>query len=82
MRNTKKCVRPLAGAGIEIFPVPVQKWLRRVRPLAGAGIEILKMAEAEKNPAVRPLAGAGIEMRLPDERLRAVLRSPPRGGGN
>ncbi len=30
---------------------------------------------------VRPLAGAGIEMRLPDERLRAVLVRPLAGAG-
>ena len=37
----KQLVRPLAGAGIEIWKYLPQRALPAVRPLAGAGIEIV-----------------------------------------
>ena len=56
------CVRPLAGAGIEIVQ-PFQNCTNlRVRPLAGAGIEMMISPSSSTPQWVRPLAGAGIEI--------------------
>ena len=56
------CVRPLAGAGIEMMFTPLLTGVTVVRPLAGAGIEIGCPAVGPARPLVRPLTGAGIEM--------------------
>ena len=77
-----RCVRPLAGAGIEIYIRDTNTAPLIVRPLAGAGIEITKDLSNLTTKQVRPLAGAGIEIQVSRD-LKLVARgSPPHGGGN
>ena len=74
-------VRPLAGAGIEIFNAVMLAFGKRFAPSRGRELK----SDCDGRPGgmayVRPLAGAGIEIFRADNKKLAA-GSPPRGGGN